>query len=54
MVLSHQPQNALLIDGQLLDEAQICPDPVVAPDRMLSLERLNAREETLVPLSHPE
>ena len=54
LVLSHQLQPARLMDGQLRDEARICPEPAGAPERLLSLERLHAGEPTLVPLHRPE
>jgi hypothetical protein len=54
MVLPHQPQNALFIDGHLLDQAQIRPNPAAAPERRRSLQLLNVREQTLILLGHPQ
>jgi hypothetical protein len=45
---THQAQHLLLVNWQLLHEAQIRSDPAVAPERVLRLERLNAAEQSLI------
>src|SRR5207245_130716 len=52
VVLPHHPKYALLIDGKLLHEVQIRPDPPVPPKRMLSLKRLDVGEPACITLRH--
>jgi hypothetical protein len=52
-MLSHQPPNALLIHGLLLDKAQVGPDTPLAPEGMLSFQRANTLQQVFVALGDP-
>lgn len=54
VVLLHQPQNPLLVDGQLLDKAQVRPNSTVAPERVLGLEPLDSWEQGRIALGDLE
>jgi hypothetical protein len=48
----HQPQNALLVDRELLDAVQVGPDATGAPERMLRLQLPNPLPQSCVTLGH--
>ena len=50
VVLLHQPQNSLLVDGQLLYKAQVRPLSTVAPERVFGLELLDSWEQGRIAL----
>jgi hypothetical protein len=52
IILPHQPQHPLLLDGLMLNNVQVGPEASVAPERMGGLERSAALQEVYIALSY--